>query len=131
MAIEIQWTPKTPTSNLFFPACSCYCFIILFDVSFLSFFLLAEYEIRVFFLHFSCLPYRRASTDLALSTSPTSLCLYNTIGLFTINQKQAMLDLQFKHLQVSLQQDPHGGPLVPMIELQPQFVKSILGMSKL
>ena len=42
-----------------------------------------------------------------------------------------MLDLQFKHLQVSLQQDPHGGPLVPMIELQPQFVKSILGMSKL
>ena len=59
------------------------------------------------------------------------LCLYNTIGLFTINQKQAMLNLQFRHLQVSLQQDPHRGPLVPMIELQPQFVKSILGMSKL
>ena len=35
------------------------------------------------------------------------LCLYNTIGLFTINRKQAM------------------------IELQPQFVKSFLGMSKL
>ena len=34
MAIEIQWTQKTPTSDLFFPACSCYCFIILFDVSF-------------------------------------------------------------------------------------------------
>ena len=59
------------------------------------------------------------------------LCLYNTIGLFTVNQKQAILDLQFKHLQVSLQQDPYGGPPVPMIELQPQFVKSILGMSKL
>ena len=59
------------------------------------------------------------------------LCLYNTIGLFTINQKQAILDLQFRHLQVSLQQDPHGGPPVPMIELQPQFVKSVLGMSKL
>ena len=59
------------------------------------------------------------------------LCLYNIIGLFTINWKQAMLDLQFKHLQVSLQQDPHGGSPVLMIELQPQFVKSILGMSKL
>jgi hypothetical protein len=59
------------------------------------------------------------------------LCLYNTIGLFTINRKQAMLDLHFKHLQASLQQDPHGGPPVPMIELQPQFVKSVLGMSKL
>ena len=77
MVIEIQWSQKTPTSNLFFPACSCYCFIILFHVSFLSFFLLAEYKIRVFFLHFSCLPYRRASTDLALSTSPTSILLHD------------------------------------------------------
>ncbi|KAI1829031.1 hypothetical protein DTO027I6_10258 [Penicillium roqueforti] len=59
------------------------------------------------------------------------LCLYNTVGLFTINRKQAMLDLQFKHLQISLQQDPHGGPPKPMIELEPQFVKSVLGMSKL
>ena len=59
------------------------------------------------------------------------LCLYNTIGLFTINRKQAMLHLQFRHLQVSLQQDPHGGPPVPMIELQPQFVKGVLGMSNL
>ena len=73
MVIEIQWTQKTPASDLFFSACSCYCFIILFHVSFLSFFLLAEYKIRVFFLHFSCLPYRHASTDLALSTSPTSI----------------------------------------------------------
>ncbi|RDK41021.1 hypothetical protein M752DRAFT_284523 [Aspergillus phoenicis ATCC 13157] len=52
-------------------------------------------------------------------------------GLFTINRKQAMLSLQFKHLQLSLQRDPHGGPPVPMIELQPEFVKSVLGMSKL
>ncbi|KAH8431665.1 DUF3435 domain-containing protein [Aspergillus melleus] len=59
------------------------------------------------------------------------LCLYNTIGLFTVNRKQAMLHLQFKHLQLSLQQDPRGGPPVPMIELEPQFVKSVLGMSKL
>ena len=73
MVIEIQWTQRTPASDLFFPACSCYCFIILFNISFLSFFLLAEYEIRVSFLHFSCLPYWHASTDLALSTSPTSL----------------------------------------------------------
>ncbi|KAB8213417.1 C2H2 finger domain protein [Aspergillus novoparasiticus] len=58
------------------------------------------------------------------------LCLYNTIGLFTVNRKQAMLHLQFKHLQISLQRDPHGGPPVPMIEIEPQFVKSVLGMSK-
>ncbi|KAL4766861.1 hypothetical protein BDW60DRAFT_212539 [Aspergillus nidulans var. acristatus] len=59
------------------------------------------------------------------------LCLYNTIGLFTINRKHAMLNLQFKHLQLTLQRDPRGGPPVPMIEIQPRFVKSILGMSKL
>ena len=27
-------THKTPASDLFFPACFCYCFIIPFDVSF-------------------------------------------------------------------------------------------------
>ncbi|THC87454.1 hypothetical protein EYZ11_013100 [Aspergillus tanneri] len=58
------------------------------------------------------------------------LCLYNTIGLFTVNRKKAILNLQFKHLQLSLQKDPRGGPPVPMIEIQPQFVKSVLGMSK-
>ncbi|KAH1805774.1 hypothetical protein KXX35_000366, partial [Aspergillus fumigatus] len=36
----------------------------------------------------------------------------------------------FKHLQISLQRDPHGGPPVPMIEIEPQFVKSVLGMYK-
>jgi hypothetical protein len=56
------------------------------------------------------------------------LCLYNTIGLFTVNRKQAMLHLQFKHLHITLQRDPHGGPPVPMIEIEPQFVKSVLGM---
>lgn len=59
------------------------------------------------------------------------LCLYNAIGLFTVNRKQAMLNLQFKHLQLTLQQDPLGAPPVPMIEIQPQFVKSFLGMSQL
>jgi hypothetical protein len=29
-------------------------------------------------------------------------CLYNTIGLFTANRKQAMLHLQFEHLQITL-----------------------------
>lgn len=58
------------------------------------------------------------------------LCLYNTIGLFTVNRKQAILHLQFKHLQISLQRDPHEGPPVPMIEIEPQFVKSVLGMYK-
>ena len=60
-----------------------------------------------------------------------ALCLYNTIGLFTVNRKHAMLNLQFQHLRLSLQRDPHGGPPVPMIELEPTFVKSVLGMAKL
>ncbi|PYH95099.1 C2H2 finger domain protein [Aspergillus ellipticus CBS 707.79] len=59
------------------------------------------------------------------------LCLYITLGLFTINRKNAILHLQFKHLQISLQKDPQGGPPIPMIELQPRFVKSYLGMSKI
>ena len=72
--IEIQWTQKKkkPATCFFLPVpviASSFCSMYLF----LSFFLLAEYEIRVFFLHFSCLPYWHASTDLALSTSPTSL----------------------------------------------------------
>lgn len=58
------------------------------------------------------------------------LYLYNTIRLFTVNRKQAILHLQFKHLQISLQQDPHGGPPVPMIKIKPQFVKSVLRIYK-
>ena len=30
------------------------------------------------------------------------LCLYNTIGLFTINRKHTILNIQFKHLQLTL-----------------------------
>ncbi|KAE8148498.1 hypothetical protein BDV25DRAFT_168391 [Aspergillus avenaceus] len=60
-----------------------------------------------------------------------NLCLYNTIGLFTVNRKQAVLFLQFKHLQISLQRDPHGGPPRPMIEIKPQFVKGVMGMRRL
>ncbi|KAB8067670.1 hypothetical protein BDV29DRAFT_163138 [Aspergillus leporis] len=43
-------------------------------------------------------------------------------------EDMAMLHLQFKHLQITLQRDPHAGPPVPMIEIEPQFVKSVLGM---
>ncbi|KAE8387097.1 C2H2 finger domain protein [Aspergillus alliaceus] len=57
------------------------------------------------------------------------LCLYNTIGLFTVNRKEAMLHLQFKHLQIRLQRDPRGGPPIPTVEIEPEFVKSVLGMS--
>jgi hypothetical protein len=59
------------------------------------------------------------------------LCLYNTIGMFTVNRKHAMLTLQFKHLQITLQQDPRGGLPIFMIELRPEFVKGCLGMPKL
>jgi hypothetical protein len=42
--------------------------------------------------------------------------------------KQAMLHLQFKHLQISLRRNPYGGPPVPMFEIEPQFAKNVLGM---
>ncbi|PKX99523.1 uncharacterized protein P174DRAFT_509439 [Aspergillus novofumigatus IBT 16806] len=59
----------------------------------------------------------RANTPVYIEDMQIILCLYNTIRLFT-------------HLQISLQRDLHGGPPVLMIEIKPQFVKSVLGMYK-
>ncbi|KAB8258650.1 hypothetical protein BDV32DRAFT_139535 [Aspergillus pseudonomiae] len=46
--------------------------------------------------------------------------------LFTVNRKNAIYLLQFKHIRLTLQRDPHSGPPKPMIEIEPQFVKSVL-----
>ncbi|KAL2014884.1 hypothetical protein VTN00DRAFT_2409 [Thermoascus crustaceus] len=48
-----------------------------------------------------------------------------------VSRKKAILSLQYKHLQVTLQRDLHGGPPIPMAEIRPEFVKSVLGMKKL
>ncbi|KAJ5608636.1 hypothetical protein N7528_009203 [Penicillium herquei] len=52
------------------------------------------------------------------------VCLFNSLGIFTVHRKSAMLSLQFRDLQVSLQKDPRGGPPIPLIELTPEGVKN-------
>ncbi|KAJ6061027.1 hypothetical protein N7499_004108 [Penicillium canescens] len=59
------------------------------------------------------------------------VCLFNSLGIFTLHRKSALLSLQFKDLQISLQKDPCGGPPVPMIELTPEGTKKFLGLTKL
>ncbi|OOQ91679.1 C2H2 finger domain protein [Penicillium brasilianum] len=59
------------------------------------------------------------------------VCLFNSLGLFTVHRRAALLSLQFKDLQISLQKDPRGGPPIPMIELTPEGTKKFLGLTKL
>ncbi|KAH3002168.1 hypothetical protein KXV22_007261 [Aspergillus fumigatus] len=53
------------------------------------------------------------------------------MGLFTVSRKGAMLHLQYKHLVVTLQKNPHGGPPVPMVDFRAEFIKGFLGMKEL
>jgi hypothetical protein len=59
------------------------------------------------------------------------LCLYAMVGMFTVNRKGAILNLQYKHLLVTLQRNPHGGPPVPTIDIRPEYVKGFLGTKDL
>ncbi|KKZ61495.1 hypothetical protein EMCG_03911 [[Emmonsia] crescens] len=53
------------------------------------------------------------------------------LGLFTVNRESAILNLQYKDLLLSVQRDPHGGPPVPTVDFQPEFIKQKLGMKRL
>ncbi|KAJ1704834.1 hypothetical protein NYO67_13011 [Aspergillus flavus] len=59
------------------------------------------------------------------------VCVFNSLGLFTVHRQNALLSLQFKDLQISLQKDPHGGPPVRLIELTASGTKKFLGQTKL
>lgn len=59
------------------------------------------------------------------------VCLFNSLALFTVHRRSALLSLQFKDLQISLQKDPRGGPPIPLIELTPDGCKKFLGQTKL
>lgn len=59
------------------------------------------------------------------------VCLFNSLVLFTVHRRNALLSLQFKDLQVSFQKEPRGGPPVPMIELTAEGTKKFLGLTKL
>ena len=45
------------------------------------------------------------------------LCMFMMLGIYTINHLSVLLSLQFKHLQFSIQKDPHGGPPVLLAEI--------------
>ncbi|KAB8227561.1 DUF3435 domain-containing protein [Aspergillus alliaceus] len=59
------------------------------------------------------------------------VCLFNSLALFTVHRRSALLSLQFKDLQISLQKDPRGGPPIPMVELTAEGTKKFLGVTKL
>lgn len=59
------------------------------------------------------------------------VCLFNSLGIFTVHRRSALLSLQFKDLVISLQKDPRGGPPIPLIELTPGGTKKFLGITKL
>ncbi|EED14738.1 conserved hypothetical protein [Talaromyces stipitatus ATCC 10500] len=58
------------------------------------------------------------------------ICLFTILGIFTVNRISALLSLQFKHLQFSLQRDPLGGPPIPMVELRAVHTKQFLGITQ-
>jgi hypothetical protein len=57
-------------------------------------------------------------------------CLYNVMACFTVNRINAMRKLQYKHLQCSLQRDPHGGPPRVLIEITYEVAKKYLGVTQ-
>ncbi|KAB8259318.1 hypothetical protein BDV32DRAFT_150645 [Aspergillus pseudonomiae] len=59
------------------------------------------------------------------------VCIFKSLGLFTVHRQNALLSLQFRDLQISLQKDPHGGPPVRLIELTASGTKKFLGQTKL
>lgn len=58
------------------------------------------------------------------------ICLFTMLGIYTVNHLQALLSLQFKHLQFSIQRDPLGGPPIPLVEIRSKHVKKFLGISQ-
>ena len=59
------------------------------------------------------------------------LCMFTMLGIYTVNRLSALLSLQFKHLQFSIQKDPHGGPPVLLAEIRSEHTKQFLGLSQL
>ncbi|KAJ5611981.1 hypothetical protein N7510_005175 [Penicillium lagena] len=58
------------------------------------------------------------------------LCLYTMLGIFTVNRLNALLSLQFKHLQLSIQRDPEDGPPILLVEIKSEHTKKFMGTSQ-
>ncbi|OXV09367.1 hypothetical protein Egran_02871 [Elaphomyces granulatus] len=67
---------------------------------------------------------------LRLGFERIQICLFMILGIFTVNRIQALLSLQLKHLQLSIQRDPLGGPPIPMVELRAVHTKQFLGIEQ-
>ncbi|KAL4810583.1 hypothetical protein BDV18DRAFT_127695 [Aspergillus unguis] len=57
-------------------------------------------------------------------------CLYPLMACFTVNRINAMRRLQYRHLQCSIQRDPHGGPPRILLEIEYRFAKKYLGVTQ-
>jgi hypothetical protein len=66
-----------------------------------------------------------------LGIQQTILCIAIILGRFTASRKTTILKLQYKHLRLSLQRNPHGGPLVLSIDIKPEYIKELLGIKAL
>lgn len=55
------------------------------------------------------------------------LCLFLQLAGLTTNRPQAILDLCYRHIQVTLLQDPCSGPHRILIEFTFEFTKEFLG----
>jgi hypothetical protein len=53
--------------------------------------------------------------------------LYHHLGGFSANRTQAVLDLCYEHIVVSLLRDPEGGPHRILLEFTYEFTKQFLG----
>jgi hypothetical protein len=54
--------------------------------------------------------------------------LYFQLGGFTANRPQAILDLCYRHIMVTLLRDPGGGPNRILLEFTFEFTKNFLGI---
>lgn len=55
------------------------------------------------------------------------MCLFSMLGIYTVNRLSALLSLQLKHLQFSIQKVPQGGPPVLLAEIRSEHTKQFLG----
>jgi hypothetical protein len=58
------------------------------------------------------------------------VALYHHLAGFSANRPQAVLDLCYRHIVVSLLRDPEGGPHRILLEFTYEFTKQFLGMKE-
>ncbi|OJD21255.1 hypothetical protein ACJ73_07408, partial [Blastomyces percursus] len=74
-------------------------------------------------------PLRTQERRFWLGLQRMQICLYNLLGLFTLNRRSAILNLRYRDLKVSLQRDPSGGPRLPTGEFRYGFTKTHVGLT--